>query len=258
MTATASASPTAPDALGSVSAIVPFVNERASIQVLVQGLLGEPRSAIGEILIVVGTRTDAATLGELRELAARDAAGRIVICTQELPGLGGALREGVHRARGSHCLFIYADLESDPAAVPAMVAAARAQPGAVVSASRWLPGGCFEGYGRGKLVLNLLFQKLMAAAFRCRVTDFTFGFRLYPRRFLQSVAWVETRHPFVLESILVPVVGGVPVIEVPTIWRRRQEGQSSWSPMGYWSYLGTAWRIRFGPAPAVPAHRCQC
>lgn len=244
MKATAPPEAASAASLTGVSAIVPFVNERASIRTLVDALFGERGTAISEILIVVGARTDAAALGELREIAARDPGGRISICTQELPGLGGALREGVRQARGSHCLFIYADLESDPAVVPQMIAVARAHAGAVVSASRWLPGGRFEGYGRGKLLLNLLFQKFMAALFLCRVTDFTFGYRIYPRAFLRSVAWRESRHPFVLESILEPLVRGVPIIEVPTIWRSRHEGVSSWSALSYYEYLVTAARIR--------------
>jgi hypothetical protein len=233
----------------SVTAIVPFLNEVQSVGTLVEALLGDARCAIGEILIVAGQRTTAESAEALHALAARHA-GLVAVHRQALPFLGGALREGIDRARGSHCLFIYADLEADPALVPALVAAARHEPGVVVSASRWLPGGRFEGYGPLKLRLNLLFQKAMALAFRCGVTDFTYGYRLYPRGLLASFDWVEVRHPFVLESILAPLVLGVPVREIPAIWRARREGTSSWHPLGYWAYLVTAARIRLGGAPA--------
>jgi hypothetical protein len=133
------------------------------------------------------------------------------------------------------------------------VAAAREAPDAVASASRWLPGGRFEGYGRIKLWLNLAFQKLMALAFAAPVTDFTFGYRLYPRRLLERIRWRETYHPFVLESLLVPLLLGVRVVERPAIWRSRTEGVSSWPAVGYAWYLATATRIRLGgDGPETP------
>jgi dolichol-phosphate mannosyltransferase len=233
----------ATEPLVSVSAIVPFVDECQSLQVLLDVLLSQPASAIAEILVVRGERTGPEVEAELQRLVARHA-DRVRLLAQDIPGLGGALREGFRHARGSHFLAIYADLESDPALVPELVAAARRNPMAVVSASRWLPGGRFEGYGWRKLILNLAFQKLMAALFLCRTTDFTFGYRLYPRHLARDVEWQETWHPFVLESILVPLILGVPVIEVPTVWRSRREGSSSWSALGYWRYLITAARIR--------------
>jgi glycosyltransferase involved in cell wall biosynthesis len=229
----------------SVSAIVPFLNEKASVRVLIDSLLGDPRAAVREVLVVYGTRTTEDSLRELERLATLNE-GRVLLLRQHLPFLGGALREGIARARGSHCLFIYSDLESDPALVPELVTCARRQPEAVVSASRWLAGGRFEGYGRTKRLLNLAFQKLIGLVFFTRVTDLTFGYRLYPRRLLQAVQWRETGHPFVLESVLVPLVLKVPVVEVPTVWRARREGQSSWNPLNYYKYLLTAARIRAG------------
>ncbi len=238
----------AAEPLVSVSAIVPFVDECRSLEVLLDVLLSQPASAIVEILVVRGERTGPEAEADLQRLVARHA-DRVRLLSQHLPGLGGAFREGFRHALGSHFLAIYADLEADPELVPELVATARRNPIAVVSASRWLPGGRFEGYGRRKLVLNLAFQKLMAALFLCRVTDFTFGYRLYPRQLARDVAWQENWHPFVLESILVPLMLGLPVMEVPTVWRSRREGSSSWSAFGYWRYLVTAARIRLrGPS----------
>lgn len=236
-----------PAALGSVTAIVPFVNEQQSIRAVVAALLGGT-PVVDEVLVIVGERTTAESRAALDALAAEHD-GRLAVHDQRMPFLGGALREGIDRCRSTHCLFIYADLEADPALVPELLATARRCPEAVVSASRWLPGSRFEGYGPSKLVLNLAFQKLMAALFLARVTDFTFGYRLYPVELLRSVAWAETGHPFVLESILVPLVLDVPVIEVPTVWRARREGTSSWRPLHYYKYLLTAARVRLaGPA----------
>lgn len=229
----------------SLSAIVPFLNEKVSVRVLIDSLLGDPRTAVREVLVVYGTRTTEESLRELERLATLHE-GRVLLLRQRLPFLGGALREGIARARGSHCLFIYSDLEADPALVPEIVARARQQPEAVVSASRWLAGGRFEGYGRRKRLLNLAFQKLIGMVFLTRLTDLTFGYRLYPRTLLQSVQWQEAGHPFVLESVLVPLVLGIPVVEIPTVWRARREGQSSWNPLNYYKYLITAARIRAG------------
>ena len=118
------------------------------------------------------------------------------------------------------------DLETDPAAVPLMVAEARRRPTAIISASRWKAGAGFEGYNPVKLVLNKIFQKSFAALYRVRLTDITYAYRLFPTELVQSIQWEELKHPFFLETIVKPLRLGVEVIEIPTTWRARNEGKS--------------------------------
>jgi len=82
-------------------------------------------------------------------------------------------------------------------------------------------------YGRIKLVLNYFFQRLCFCPLvsNSRLTDFTYGYRLYPSDVLKNSGWQESDHAFVLETILKPLLDHVSVKEVPTVWKQRKEGE---------------------------------
>ena len=226
----------------SLSVLIPTLDETDSLAQTVEVLLADLGLEITEVLLIVGERTTRPT----REVCAwlHAAHGRRVRSIQQsLPLLGGAFRSGIAAATGSQMVLMFADLESDPHAVPDMVAAAKANPGSVISASRWLRRGSFVGYGRSKLVLNFCFQRLCAVASRSRLTDFTYGFRLYPSSILKGTDWQETDHAFVLETILRPLLEHVPVQEVAAVWRSREEGDRRSRFKQYLHYLPTLLRV---------------
>lgn len=105
--------------------------------------------------------------------------------------------------------------------------------------------GAFPGYPPLKRVANFLFQRFFARLYRCPVTDFTFGYRLYPTALVKAIAWQETGHAFVFESLVKPLRLSVAVREIPTIWRRRCEGTSQLRPWAYLRYLGVGFKARW-------------
>jgi hypothetical protein len=116
---------------------------------------------------------------------------------------------------------MYSDGESDPLTLGGLITEAQRHPASIVSASRWLRQGSFHAYPAWKLVANYLFQRLFACVYRRVVTDFTFGYRLYPQAVLKSMAFEEVGHAFVFESIVKPIRLGVEVREIPATWRKR-------------------------------------
>jgi hypothetical protein len=146
-----------------------------------------------------------------------------------------------------------------------MVAASRAHPEAIVTASRWAGTrrGRFEGYDPVKRVLNALFQRLFRVLYGSQLSDVTYGFRLFPTLELQNVAWQELRHAFLFETIAKPLRLGVHVVEIPTSWRARIEGRSSNSFVHHLAYVRVALQARFadprsfrrGPSEAPAAAR---
>lgn len=46
------------------------------------------------------------------------------------------------------------------------------------------------------------------------------------KELIQSIQWEEMKHPFFLETIVKPLRRGVEVVEIPTAWRARSEGES--------------------------------
>jgi hypothetical protein len=228
----------------STSVVIPVVNEATSLKEIVDCLFSEPDLLIREVLIIVCPKTTAESHKACQGLQ-EQYAGRIKILAQKLPFLGGALREGFWAATGSHVVVMYSDGESDPKTVRELVRNAGQNPQAIISASRWLPDSSFEGYPKLKLLMNYLFQKVFSMLYGRNITDFTFGFRIYPSLLVKTILWQETGHAFVLESILKPLLLHTTILEIPTTWQARSEGKSQLKPSMYFRYLWIGCKLRF-------------
>lgn len=200
--------------LAGVTVILPVVNETASLQQTVDIILRDIKDDVREFLIVICERTTPSALAVVEQL--RQNLGNLVIVHhQRLPFLGGALREAFDLARGSHVILMASDLETDPRLVKKMVEEEKKNPAGIVTASRWIPGGSFQGYSGIKLLLNAIFQRCFSAVYGTILTDMTYAYRIMPTRLVQTIRWEELRHPFLFETIIKPLRLGVDVIEIP-------------------------------------------
>ncbi len=230
----------------SVSVILPLINETHSLKRVVETVLQHSERDILEFIIVVCHKTTPESLQACDELKAR-LGDRFILKYQKLPYLGGAIREGFEAAKGSHTVVMFSDGESDPETVKDLIAESRRFPEAIVSASRWIQGGKFEGYDPLKIYYNLAAQRFFAWLYGSPLTDLTFGFRIFPTQLIDSIRWQEIKHPFVFESILKPMRLGVPIIEIPTVWRARNEGMSQIVLLSYLRYFWIGFKYRFYP-----------
>jgi hypothetical protein len=175
---------------------------------------------------------------------------------QQRPFLGGACIEAIELATGSHLILMASDLETDPHQVKTMIALATSHPDHIILNSRWIRGGRFIGYSKSKLIMNYCFQKFFAVLFNFVSTDFTYAFRICPTKLMQAIQWEELKHPFLLESLVKPLRLNVKVIEIPAIWRPREEGESQNTLIGNLPYVAAGIRIRFmSPAQVLKESR---
>jgi glycosyltransferase involved in cell wall biosynthesis len=207
-----------------VSVIMPVMDETVSLRETVQTVMDEnPHTNIHEIICVVSQFTLPESLAVCRELE-EIYPGVVWTRQQDRPYLGGALQDAFDWATGSHIMLMASDLETDPHAATALIA--RAQDGwDIVATTRWTGGG-FQGYNPIKLVANWLFQKSIAMLYRTKLTDLTFGYRIWRTELLRGHAWEELRHPFLLECLLRPLLRGATSTEIPVRWTARKEGES--------------------------------
>ena len=228
----------------SCTIVIPLMNETASLRYVIETVFKTAQDDVSEVLIVVCHKTTADSMAECHALQ-KQYPGKIKILWQQLPFLGGALREGFAAAQGSHVIAMYSDAESEPLHVSNLIAAAKKSPAAIISASRWLNRRSFENYGSKKLFLNFIFQKVFSIMFLTNITDFTFGYRIYPLPILQAIQWRELKHAFVLESIIKPLRLSVEVKEIPTHWKARSEGESQLRFSTYLRYPLLGLLVRF-------------
>ena len=236
--------PDYPGPFQSATIVMPVMNETVSLEQTVEIILRDARPAILEILIVVCDRTTPEAMAVVNRLKS-ELGELVVVHHQKLPFLGGALRECYALARGSHTVLMASDLETEPNDLGRLIEQARKTPWAIVAGSRWLKGGTFSGYLPIKLAANWIFQAFFSVLYGVRLTDLTFGYRVYPTPVIQSIRWEELRHPFLFECLVKPLRLGVPVVEVMTTWRARIEGESQNPFFRNFVYFRTGFRTRF-------------
>lgn len=155
------------------------------------------------------------------------------------------MREAFDRSRGSHVIMMASDLETDPKDVRVLIEQARKNPGGIVTASRWQSSGDFQGYSKVKLACNWVFQRSFSVLYGTQLTDMTFAYRIFPTKLVQAIQWEELRHPFLFETLVKPLRLGVPVTEIPSVWRARTEGESQNTFFRNFAYFKTGLRARF-------------
>jgi glycosyltransferase involved in cell wall biosynthesis len=207
------------------SIILPVMNETTSLRKTVEIILDEASDDIREFLVVVCDRTTPEAMATIEQLGS-ELGGLLIVHHQQLPFLGGAMREAFDMARGSHLVLMASDLETDPHLVKDMIAAEKVNPAGIVTASRWMQGGSFHDYSRVKLLLNWIFQRSFSVLYGTHLTDMTYAYRIMPTRLVQAIRWEELRHPFLLETMVKPLRLGVFVTEIPAVWKARIEGES--------------------------------
>jgi len=162
----------------------------------------------------------------------------IVRLAGEIPGLRGlrndlgrgvlnAMKSGIAGTSAPYVLISMADGSDEPYVVDPMVDLARA--GAdVVSASRYMRGGGQVGGPLAKRLMSRAAGLTLHWFAGVPTHDPTNNFKLYSRRYLDSVT-IESTAGFelALELTVKATLMGRNVAEVPTTWRDRTAGQSN-------------------------------
>ena len=214
------------------------------------------RAALGadlhEIVIIFHPRSSAECVAVCERLAASDASIRLL---RQGPnsGIGWAYREAIPHITGTHALIMSSDLETDPDDAGRLVARARETGADIVCASRWLPGGGFQGYSPLKLVLNLGYNWIFRTLYGLEIHDITFGYKLVRAELLRTIRWECGRHQFCAELLLKPARLGYRAAEIPTRWVRRTAGTSRNNLWRDLRFATTALRIRVQPLDSMRA-----
>ena len=85
---------------------------------------------------------------------------------------------------------------------------------------------------------------MLKCLFLTKLSDMTYGFRIFPSNLVKEIKWQELKHPFLLETILKPLLMKVNIIEIPSKWEARLEGTSQNSFIENFRYIKTALYIR--------------
>src|SRR6476660_6321241 len=172
-------------------------------------------------------------------------------------GVLNAMKAGIDASAGAYVLISMADGSDEPHVVDPMVALAR--DGAdVVAASRYRRGGHQVGGPPLKRLMSRTAGLTLHWFAGVATHDPTNNFKLYSRRFLDSVT-IESTAGFelALELTVKATIARRRIAEVPTTWRDRTAGESNfklrkWLPH-YLHWYRAAFVARFRRRSAAPS-----
>ena len=141
-------------------------------------------------------------------------------------GVLNAMRTGIEASSGRYVLITMADGSDDHTMLPEMIRAAEGG-AALVAASRYMRGGEQRGGPILKRTLSRAAGTLLYLGGGLPIHDPTSNYKLYSRELLERVT-IESTAGFELALELTVKAHrlGLPMREIPTIWRDRAAGES--------------------------------
>ena len=223
----------------SISIILPILNEIKSLEKTIKIL--EKIKVKKEYLVIYSKKlTNVNVLYNLEKYKKRYK--NLKFFPQKKSFVGGAIDYGIKMSSNKYIAVMASDLETNPHELKKMIALSKKNPQHIISADRWVSNKGFSNYGLIKFLANFTFQKLIKVFINYDIFDFTFAYRLYPKKALKNYNIKELRHGFALEILLYPLKKGFKVITFPSKWKKRVEGTSSITIRSYFSYLKVLFR----------------
>ena len=216
-----------------LSIVIPVYNEPDNITPTLSSIARAVRTP-AEIIVVYDFDEDT-TVPVVRALA--DEMPNVRLVKNELGrGVLNAMKAGIAEAAAPYVVISMADGSDDVARIDEMVELAR-RGADVVAASRYMRGGAQIGGPRLKGLMSRAAGLSLHWFGRVPIHDATNNFKLYSRRFLDTVS-IESRGGFELaiELTVKATLAGRTLAEVPAEWRDRTAGESrfklrAWLPL---------------------------
>ena len=207
-----------------LSIVMPVFNEGEAVEPVLRSLsdfVQTPR----EILVVWDF--DADTTKPVVERLAPEIPGLRGLRNDLGRGVLNAMKAGIAEARGDFVLISMADGSDEPHLIDQMVALGR-RGADVVAGSRYVAGGGQVGGPPLKRLMSRTAGLTLHWFGGVPTHDATNNFKLYSRRFLDSVT-IQSQGGFELaiELTVKATLAGRTVAELPTTWRDRTAGQSN-------------------------------
>ena len=215
-----------------LSLVIPVYNEGANFPALWSAVTSQIRSRFRAFVVydfdednTVPVLRQIISAGETRLVPVKNNVGRGVI---------GAIRTGFNLVESGPVLVIMADLSDDLAKVDRMVEYYR-QGYQVVAGSRYMPGGRLLDAPPLKGAMSRIAGLTLHWLRGIPTHDATNAFKLYDSKVLKRMT-IESTAGFELslEITVKAFLAGCRIVELPTTWRGRTQGESRFK---IWAWL---------------------
>jgi glycosyltransferase involved in cell wall biosynthesis len=206
-----------------LSVIIPAFNEEENIEGTLRQL--ESTLNIPHEVIVVNDHSNDRTQ-EIVETLAVEFPNVRVVCNLSARGITNALRTGFEAANTDVVVSMMADLCDDPATIPLMLEKIK-EGYDVVCGSRYVPGG----QKLGGPCLQTFFSRFVGSSLHRWIglptCDASNAFKMYRKEVLDQMTIEEAGFASSLEIVVKAFLKNYKITEVPTTWRARKRGKSS-------------------------------
>lgn len=198
-----------------LSIIIPTFNEAATLSQIIQKVKTQNFKNISKEIIVIDDGSTDSTKKILSHIKN--------IKTISLPknqGKGAAIRAGIKQVTGDYVLIQDADLEYDPADIQLLLDPVINKKAEVVYGSRFL------GPHKNMLFLHLMGNQFLSfmtnLLFNTTLSDMEVGYKLFPKKILNSLTLKENRFGFEPEITAKILKQGIRIYEVPISYSGRE------------------------------------
>lgn len=228
--------------MNKLSIIVLAFNEVESLKLTVEEIFNIMENE--KIEVIISTSQNATRSCQEMSLDLQERFPNLRLHFQSKPYVAAAVIEVLASIKSEFVIYMSSDKETPASLIPQLLRHIEESNYDIVSASRWIKSGSFVNYGRVKYVLSRLAQYLCKVIYMSRLTEFTYGFRIYKTDLLKSYQFREHKHPFFLESLLIPLKLNARIHEIPVKWVPRDEGTSVVDFKTLVSYLRPVFMVR--------------
>ncbi len=239
--------------------ILPTYNEAENIEAIVRaaGAVLADAALEGHRVLIVDDGSPDGT-GEIAERLAARCDWVEVLHRREKNGIGPAYLAGFRHALKHGAAYVMemdSDFSHDPADLARLLEAVHGGADLALG-SRYVPGGGVSEWGLLRRFVSWGGSTYARLVLGLRVRDLTGGFKCFRRETLEAIHFDSVRsqgYAFQVELTYRAVRAGFEVVEVPIVFRNRQQGESKMS----WRIAAEAmWlvpRLRFGRQPPALA-----
>jgi dolichol-phosphate mannosyltransferase len=224
-----------------VSLVIPTYNERDNIIPLLEAV--RPAMAGRELEVWIVDDDSPDRTWERASDYARSHPEVHVIRRTSQRGLSAAVIEGFRRARGELLAVMDADLSHDPALLPRLVDAVIGGADVAVG-SRRVPGGGADNWPWHRRKASDVATALTRWWLRVRLHDPMSGYFVLRRAVFEGVRERLQPRGYKILLEIVCRAGSVEAVELPYVFRDRQQGVSKVSPRVGWELLTSLWQLR--------------
>ena len=233
-----------------LAVIIPTLNERDNVALVVERLNRTLGGIVWEVIFVDDDSPDG-TADAVRDLAQRQGNVR---CVQRIGrrGLSSACIEGMLASTAPYLAVMDGDLQHDETLLPRMLAKIKAEHLDVVVASRHIAEGGVGNWDKSRVRISDFATKLSRIIVKAELSDPMSGFFLIERSAFDGAMRRLSGQGF---KILLDLFASTPrpfaFAELPLQFRERLHGESKLDTLVAWEYLMLLLQKLIGPAVPV-------